>query len=1298
MNLRAFVTNHMDIMDAISTKDRSSNLCPKVLGIYGDSIADNFLLLINLPTIEFVSKRTVAQQIASIYDPLGWFIPLLVKAKRFQQLLWKEQYDWDEPLNEEYRRQWNLIITKISNSHKRVPRKVTLDNSAPYTLVTYFDASGIAMTACTYLISQRESSFLMAESKITDSNRPTTVPKLEINAITIGARLTLNTFLSLKSSISINNVIFLTDSEIVLNWLRGSLDHSKTRLYVKNRIREIRDIVQSLERMEVGVKFGYIDTKWNPADIGTRGASNHEFVSHVWWDGYSLEKILNYGFTSTLFSLVKDPELQNDDDDDENDILLNAEANVIKTHATTDKVEEILDLTRYNTKTKPLRILAYVIKFLRSITTRLKSPLQERLRDSLPYLVRQAEDQELTATDIFEAHSILIRNHQQVHLNSHYKKQLSKNLNLNEEENHVFRAYGRLNKSNLNIMAKNPILIISNTELCRLIILEAHRPYHNSTGHTIAEVRQQYWIPRLREQVKKCMRSCVPCQKMDNLPYRYPEMADLPSRRVTRTRPFENIGPDYFGPITVHDDHKERTNVYGCIFTCCVTSLIHLKIVSKLPTPKLCHRMQRTRVIPSCPQAEEYELCVNNYCIREKTPPLHKLLRLPPEEVLHDFEVNWKIRIGDSYTTVETACSALPFCSAIDCTMCAANILNPECWPLAAIAGLDIIIYLFTAICYTLCYIPVTVGRPFRIIIAGIGKVLDLVALFIWCCCQRITLWVLHRGKQQHRNRILQALAICSLLQGAVAYQEVNIFQHHLRNCRTTTGKSTCKVEVASVVKMNPFKKDVCISFQRNNSIVLRTRLRWEGLRLICDRIPVTYTRNVVQKIIDSKRCPHMGSCTGNKCADINTTSIVPELAIGNSFPGITGCMESCDGPGCDCFYLSSGCLFYRIYAVPTDDNVYELFKCIRWKEEMKLRLEISKGSTLRIYVLGLHPNIPNQIQSMDVTLSVLATPPLPALEQVFIASTNQTAIWDKKTYPLLSCPTRKHAITLQCHLRDDCDCVAAESQVRCICNEDRVGTNFFDITKVLPITHQQVRFTPHPLHGVIARADEDISTKIILILKESIDNSIREVRDDFCTVENTYLNGCYQCSKGATATVTCKSTFNNISAEVECGQDGFTIPCSPSGTSSKIGFLFQSARIQIQCSLKCGTKTSTFELTGILKYPYNFQGSFMHYIQSDHNRTSDFQWPDLNHILDIYLQWYKYLLITMISVAGALLMSYLYLPKVCTKATMICIKTIFKIIKYGWNILLCIFSVFLMQLIIPFRKGKKDKNNEKLL
>ncbi|KAK6762040.1 hypothetical protein RB195_022943 [Necator americanus] len=125
----------------------------------------------------------------------------------------------------------------------------------------------------------------------------------------------------------------------------------------------------------------------------------------------------------------------------------------------------------------------------------------------------------------------------------------------------------------------------------------------------------------------------------------------------------------------------------------------------------------------------------------------------------------------------------------------------------------------------------------------------------------------------------------------------------------------------------------------------------------------------------------------------------------------------------------------HKLLRLPPEDVLHDFEHssygvAVSGQEEVKFRLEISKGSTLRTYVLGLHPNIPNQIQSMDVTLSILATPPLPALKQVFVASTNQTAIWDKKTYPLLSCPTREHASTLQCHLRNDCDCVAAESQV----------------------------------------------------------------------------------------------------------------------------------------------------------------------------------------------------------------------------------------------------------------------------
>ncbi|KAE9412083.1 hypothetical protein Angca_000419, partial [Angiostrongylus cantonensis] len=56
-----------------------------------------------------------------------------------------------------------------------------------------------------------------------------------------------------------------------------------------------------------------------------------------------------------------------------------------------------------------------------------------------------------------------------------------------------------------------------------------------------------------------------------------------------------------------------------------------------------------------------------------------------------------------------------------------------------------------------------------------------------------------------------------------------------------------------------------------------------------------------------------------------------------NKYPGATACIESCGEPGCDCFYWSFGCLFYRIYLSPTSSTIYEIFYCNRWKESAKV-------------------------------------------------------------------------------------------------------------------------------------------------------------------------------------------------------------------------------------------------------------------------------------------------------------------------------------------------------------------------
>ncbi|VDP11062.1 unnamed protein product [Heligmosomoides polygyrus] len=203
-------------------------------------------------------------------------------------------------------------------------------------------------------------------------------------------------------------------------------------------------------------------------------------------------------------------------------------------------------------------------------------------------------------------------------------------------------------------------------------------------------------------------------------------------------------------------------------------------------------------------------------------------------------------------------------------------------------------------------------------------------------------------------------------------------------------------------------------------------------------------------------------------------------------------------------------------YAVPKDDEVYEIFRCITWKEIVKLRLDITdvRSKKLRSYVLSAHPNVPQHVHNMDVTVSLISVPPLPVLKQFFISSQNRTAIWDRQQEPILRCQSEKEAEMLQCVMGSDCDCTAAESQVICRCKDDPVESSFHNISNVLPMNYQQVRFTNHPHYGIVAKVNQDISAEVILNMKDIIDDSVIEVTDEICTLDSTHLKGCITATK----------------------------------------------------------------------------------------------------------------------------------------------------------------------------------------
>ncbi|KJH40532.1 hypothetical protein DICVIV_13510 [Dictyocaulus viviparus] len=342
---------------------------------------------------------------------------------------------------------------------------------------------------------------------------------------------------------------------------------------VRNRTNEIRRIVSELD---IPVQFGYVTTELNVADCAIRGLNKTEFKHHTWWTGPSFIKEQLSQNHYRLFSIAQETEHE------ETAIVLQTSADI---------KNELLDWSRINQLRAAKRITVIVLRFIRRLLGNVREELRNRVLRSIPEIYSVSSQHQITATDNEIALRILIRNHQATHY-LRYSQRLLRNLNVYQDKHGILRCKGRIGKSDASFETKRPILIIPHTALAEAIITEHHLPYHAGTNQTMGNVRSRFWKPRLRQMTRRIVRKCIPCQKMNNLPYRYPTMDDLPERRVVKSRPFEHIGIDYFGPLSIRDkDHI--TKGYGLILTCATTRLLHLELVMDMTTNELLLALRR---------------------------------------------------------------------------------------------------------------------------------------------------------------------------------------------------------------------------------------------------------------------------------------------------------------------------------------------------------------------------------------------------------------------------------------------------------------------------------------------------------------------------------------------------------------------------------------------------------------------------------------------------------------------------------------------------------------------------------
>ncbi|KIH63820.1 hypothetical protein ANCDUO_05873 [Ancylostoma duodenale] len=94
----------------------------------------------------------------------------------------------------------------MNGFQKTIPRKITTRSSRAV-LITFADASSEAIASCTYLHVQSTTQLLMAKGKLPSLKSRITMPKMELNAMTLAMRLANSVLSQLSSMVEVTKVV-----------------------------------------------------------------------------------------------------------------------------------------------------------------------------------------------------------------------------------------------------------------------------------------------------------------------------------------------------------------------------------------------------------------------------------------------------------------------------------------------------------------------------------------------------------------------------------------------------------------------------------------------------------------------------------------------------------------------------------------------------------------------------------------------------------------------------------------------------------------------------------------------------------------------------------------------------------------------------------------------------------------------------------------------------------------------------------------------------------------------------------
>ena len=560
-DLRSWTTN-CDILKEQLVRDKkyTDHGCEleKILGYKYNTKNDCMYLSSSEVNKNVTTKRGILSQISSLYDPLSVFLPVTIRGRILMRDLWENKYDWDQEVSPEFIKTWLILANDLCKLSSISFPRFTLRDDRKFELYVFCDASQNAYGFSAYAAQDGISNLIFAKSKVAPMKRRS-LPTLELLGVYIALKnisVIMNTYKGLIENIFIN-----VDAQIVLSWLLTDVTKLKTKnIYAKNRIKDIKVMVDDIGRnYNIEVKFKYVSTQENPADLLTRGLTFDQFNDNLkfWFNGPDwINKNPIVYPVSNLECLTKVQKTM-------------VQKTILKeVHI----VEPVVSFERYSSIDKLINVTAAVFKAVNKFK---KSSLNNELESAKIYLIKTMQSQE------FEEELKFLKSKENKN-----PPNLVKSLNLFLDKEGILRSYGRIEKTQIyNYDLFNPILLAKTHNLTKLFIIKAHESCkHLGISATLNNLRLSgFWVPKARQCVKNALSSCFICNKFNSLSFRYPKVTNLPKSRVNLVKPFYDTGIDYTGHIWVKCNNVS-VKMYILLFTCLNIRSVHIELVQDMST------------------------------------------------------------------------------------------------------------------------------------------------------------------------------------------------------------------------------------------------------------------------------------------------------------------------------------------------------------------------------------------------------------------------------------------------------------------------------------------------------------------------------------------------------------------------------------------------------------------------------------------------------------------------------------------------------------------------------------------